>query len=125
MTRAAGGKVDSETRGKCRAPVGRRRVSPGMTARPFLSLPSGVNVLPPQSRRGSHEGHATTMHHWSFLYQYGIGGIIFGVGTYLSVRSGSIDLSSRSGRRSLALMIGGFTLYALVHAASVFLVPKA
>ncbi len=64
------------------------------------------------------------MHHdWSFFYQYGIGGAFFGVSTYLAVRSRSIDLRQRSGRRSLTILVGGFLLYAAVHAVSIFLLP--
>ena len=63
------------------------------------------------------------MYHWSFIYQYGIGGAVFGISTWLLVRSRAIDLRTRTGRWGLAILVGGFLLYAAFHAFSIFVLP--
>ncbi len=60
---------------------------------------------------------------WSFFYQYSIGSAFFAAGLLLLVRAKAIDLSQARGRRTLALLVGGLTLYAVAHAVSVFVLP--
>ncbi|MBN1443858.1 MAG: hypothetical protein JXA90_14200 [Planctomycetes bacterium] len=65
------------------------------------------------------------MHHWAFIYQYAIGGALFGICTLLLIRSRAIDLRARSGRRGLTILLGGLLLYAAFHAVSIFVLPKS
>ncbi len=59
----------------------------------------------------------------SFFYQYGVGGLIFLVGTVLSVRAGVLDLSVPSERRIYFLLTLFFILVALGHALFQFVFP--
>jgi hypothetical protein len=65
------------------------------------------------------------MPQWSFVYQYAVGGAVFVAGMVALVRAGAIRLDRRSGRRAVGLLVGGFVLYALAHALSVFVLPGA
>lgn len=64
------------------------------------------------------------MHEWSFIYQYAVGGAFFLITLYIMIRSRSLDLKTRTGRRYLGIFLVGLFLYAAVHAFSVFLLPR-
>jgi hypothetical protein len=64
------------------------------------------------------------MPQWSFLYQYGVGGLVFAVLVCLLARAGAINLSRSDGRRSLAMLLGIMAVYVAIHAVSVFILPR-
>ena len=55
------------------------------------------------------------MHWFTYLYQYGLGGIVFGVGLWLIVKSGACDLGRRNERIWFIFLIVGFFWYAGLH----------
>ena len=57
------------------------------------------------------------------VYQFGIGGILFVVGLTLAIRARALDLKTRSGKRWLALLIGGFIFYLCLHVFFQFIAP--
>jgi len=57
-------------------------------------------------------------HSWlPYLYQYGLGAVIFVVGLIITLKSGSFDLRRRGHRRWMRILLLGFIWYATVHAA--------
>lgn len=57
-------------------------------------------------------------HSWlPYLYQYGLGAIIFVVGLIITLKSGSFELRRKGHRRWMGILILGFIWYAAVHAA--------
>jgi hypothetical protein len=54
---------------------------------------------------------------WPYLYQYSVGGIVFLVGLFLILRSGSCTLSRRQDRFWFGVLIFGFLWYAGLHFA--------
>lgn len=51
-----------------------------------------------------------------FIYDYGVGGLLFATTIYLGIRVGAIDLTRPVDRRTLVLTVVGFLLFASVHA---------
>jgi len=57
-------------------------------------------------------------HSWlPFMYLYGLGGILFISGILITIRSGSLDLSSISHWRWLWTLIFGLVWYMSIHAS--------
>ena len=50
-----------------------------------------------------------------YLYLYGAGGLLFAGGLALALRSGACDLSRRSHRRWLGVLVFGYLWYAALH----------
>ncbi len=63
------------------------------------------------------------LHEVSFYYHYAVGGVIFLIALALALASGELSPKTSEGRRYLAILIGGFALYAVVHGLSVFVFP--
>ena len=58
-----------------------------------------------------------------YLYQYLIGGAIFSIGFLFAWRQGDVGFKDRRARKNTALLLGGFALFALVHAFFQFVAP--
>lgn len=57
-------------------------------------------------------------HSWlPYIYQYGLGAVIFVVGLVITLKSGSFDISRKVHRRWLGVLIFGFFWYATLHGA--------
>jgi len=52
---------------------------------------------------------------WPYLYQYGIGAIIFVIGIWLIIKRGSCVLTRKQDRFWLGVLIVGFLWYAGIH----------
>lgn len=52
-----------------------------------------------------------------YLYQYGLGAVIFVIGLVLALRSGATRLTRPEDRLWVAVLIGGFVWYAGIHLA--------
>lgn len=46
----------------------------------------------------------------SFWYQYLVGGLIFLVGLWFTIRQGEVGVKTKKGRRNLLMLVGGFLL---------------
>ena len=58
-----------------------------------------------------------------FFYLYGILGVVFWIGMLYAWRQGDGGWGDRRRRRNLAVMVGGFALYAVVHGFFQFVAP--
>ncbi len=58
-----------------------------------------------------------------FAYLYGVLGIVFWIGMAYAWRQGDVGFVDRRRRRNLAVMVGGFALYAAVHGFFQFVAP--
>lgn len=58
-----------------------------------------------------------------FFYLYGILGLVFWIGMIYAWRQGDVGWVDRRRRRNLAVMVGGFALYAFVHGFFQFVAP--
>jgi hypothetical protein len=58
-----------------------------------------------------------------YLYQYLVGGAIFLVGFLYVWRQGDVGFRDSRTRKNTLLLIGGFALFALVHAFFQFIAP--
>lgn len=58
-----------------------------------------------------------------YLYQYLVGGAIFLVGFLFVWRQGDVGLKDRRAIKNSLLLLGGFALFALVHAFFQFVAP--
>ena len=58
-----------------------------------------------------------------FFYLYGILGVVFWIGMFYAWRQGDVGMVDRRRRRILAVMGGGFALYAVVHGFFQFVAP--
>jgi hypothetical protein len=57
-------------------------------------------------------------HSWlPYIYQYGLGAVIFIVGLIITLRSGSFDLTRRIHRLWLIVLMVGFVWFVTLHAA--------
>jgi uncharacterized membrane protein len=56
-----------------------------------------------------------------YLYLYGVGGILFLVGIFITLRNKAINLAFRQHRKWLFVLFGGFVWYALIHAVLILL----
>ena len=57
-------------------------------------------------------------HSWlPYLYQYGLGAVIFVVGLVITLKSGSFDIKRKVHRRWFGVLIFGFVWYATLHGA--------
>jgi hypothetical protein len=57
-------------------------------------------------------------HAWlPYIYQYGLGAVIFIIGLAITLRSGSFDLSRRLHRKWLGVLVVGFVWYLTLHGA--------
>jgi uncharacterized membrane protein YjjB (DUF3815 family) len=57
-------------------------------------------------------------HSWlPYIYQYGLGGLIFVVGLILTLRAGSFDLSRPRHKKWLIVLLLGFVWYLVMHGA--------
>ena len=57
-------------------------------------------------------------HSWlPYIYQYGLGAVIFIVGLVITLKSGSFDLKRKVHRRWLGVLLFGFVWYATLHGA--------
>lgn len=54
---------------------------------------------------------------WPYLYQYGVGVVVFGLGLLLILRTGACVPARREDRFWLGVLIGGFLWYAGIHLA--------
>ncbi len=52
---------------------------------------------------------------YPFIYQYGVGLVIFATGLTIILRSGACDLSNRRDRFWFFVLIGGFCWYFALH----------
>jgi len=59
-----------------------------------------------------------------FLYFYGVGGIIFLTGLIYCARAGIVGLRQARARRNLALLVGGYFYFVLIHAFFQFVTPS-
>lgn len=60
---------------------------------------------------------------WPFVYQYTIMWIIMGIGIWLSVKSGNLDLATAYGKKFLFILIGGLLLMMSLQAVMQFVFP--
>ncbi len=51
----------------------------------------------------------------AFLYQYLVGGAVFGLGVFLAWRAGEVGLSTPRKRRRLGILLGGLSFFALLQ----------
>jgi hypothetical protein len=58
---------------------------------------------------------------FTYLYHYGLGGILFLIGMLLAWRSGALDLKTKQGRTWFFVLILGLVLYMAGHAFFQFL----
>lgn len=58
-----------------------------------------------------------------FFYLYGILGVVFWIGMIYAWKQGDVGWVDRRRRRNLAVMVGGFALYAVVHGFFQFVAP--
>ena len=57
-------------------------------------------------------------HSWlPYMYQYGLGAVIFVVGVAVTWRSGSLDLRRKVHRRWLIILVVGFVWFLALHGA--------
>jgi hypothetical protein len=55
-------------------------------------------------------------HSWlPYIYQYGLGAVIFVIGLWITLRSGSFDPSHPRHRKWLLVLIFGFVWYMVLH----------
>ncbi len=59
-----------------------------------------------------------------FIYFYGVGGVIFLTGLIYCGRVGIVGLREAGARRTLALLVGGYLFFVLVHAFFQFVTPS-
>lgn len=50
-----------------------------------------------------------------FLYQYGVGGLLFFVTLWAAKRSGALKLDNYADLRLLAMLVGGFFAFLAIH----------
>ena len=50
-----------------------------------------------------------------WLYQYGVGGLIFFATITLAIRSRALRLADRADRRLLAVLLAGFFMFLAIH----------
>ncbi len=62
-----------------------------------------------------------------FIYQYTVGGLVFALGIFTIIKSRAVDLSRRSERRWLTILIVGLVAYFSVHLgiylAAIYILP--
>ena len=57
-------------------------------------------------------------HSWlPYIYQYGLGAVIFVVGLVITLKTGSFDIKRKVHRRWLGVLLFGFVWYATLHGA--------
>lgn len=49
------------------------------------------------------------------IYLYGVGGIIFIIGMYIVLKGKALDISKKSGKRWLKILVGGFIYFIFIH----------
>lgn len=55
-------------------------------------------------------------HSWlPYIYQYGLGAVIFCVGLLITLKSGSLDLRRKQHRRWLIILLIGFVWFLTLH----------
>lgn len=57
----------------------------------------------------------------SYLYQYGLGGVVFFVGIYIVLKSEACQLSYHKHRKWFYFLIGGFFYFAIAHWVWIYL----
>ena len=66
---------------------------------------------------------------WPYIYQYGIGAVIFTVGLFIIIKNRSCVPARRQDRFWLCVLIGGFLWYAGIHLvwylAAIYIMPAA
>jgi len=56
-------------------------------------------------------------HAWlPYIYLYGVGGLLFGSGLIITLKSGSLDLKRQGHKAWLAILIFGFIWFMVMHA---------
>ncbi len=56
-------------------------------------------------------------HTWlPYIYLYGVGGLLFGSGLIITLKSGSLDLKRQHHRNWLLILIYGFIYFMVMHA---------
>ena len=56
-------------------------------------------------------------HAWlPYIYLYGVGGLLFGSGLVITIKSGSLDLKRPGHKMWLAVLIFGFIWFMVMHA---------
>ncbi len=58
-----------------------------------------------------------------FFYFYGVGGVIFLTGLIYCARAGIVGIREARARRTLALLVGGYLYFVLIHAFFQFVTP--
>jgi len=61
----------------------------------------------------------------SWIYLYGVGGLIYAGGTWLCVHENALDLSEPRERRTYILATTGLCIFALDHALFQYVLPFA
>ena len=59
----------------------------------------------------------------SWYYLYGVGGAFYALGSYVCIRSGSLDLSQQQDRTIYAAATGCLVVFAAAHALFQFVLP--
>ena len=66
---------------------------------------------------------------WPYIYQYGVGLIIFLIGLIIILRTGSCVLSRKNDRFWFGVLLFGFVWYAGIHLlwylAAIFIMPES
>lgn len=60
---------------------------------------------------------------WPIVCQFGVGGLLGGLGLWAGFSSGYLDLKQRHHRHMLAVLIGGYVLLLAVYCAFTFWLP--
>ncbi len=56
-------------------------------------------------------------HTWlPYIYLYGVGGLLFGSGLIITLKSGSLDLKRQHHRNWLLILLYGFVYFMVMHA---------
>ena len=56
-------------------------------------------------------------HTWlPFIYLYGLGGILFIFGIYITIKAGPFDLQRRTHKKWMWILLFGFVWYLMMHA---------
>jgi|GEM_PF-2119905 len=63
------------------------------------------------------------MYTWSFVYQYGVGGLIYAIGVWIALKSGILDLQDPKERKIFFWLTVCFLVFAGVHALFQFVFP--
>jgi len=60
----------------------------------------------------------------SFLYLYGVGGLLFAGSLILLLKRGALDVQTKQGKQILFILFAGYAVYIAYHAATQFVLPE-